>query len=153
MRNIFLLAMPVLFVTFVGNNAIAREMDDLEVTIRVIESNREAKEDISHKLELPNFQEVEIRNKSGHEQSGLSKGGGDRHQRGDRKERIGDNGEHKDHQYSDEDNRKEVEEARHRVKEDFEQAREEHDEAKQDYDEAKEDNDEAREDYENAVDD
>jgi hypothetical protein len=53
MRNMFYLTVAVLGVTFAADRAMAAGMDDLEVTIRVIEAGKEHTGDIGHKLELP----------------------------------------------------------------------------------------------------
>jgi hypothetical protein len=52
MRKVILL-MPVLCAVFASEHAMAVEMDDLEVTIRVIDSIKEHRGDIGHTLELP----------------------------------------------------------------------------------------------------
>ena len=54
MRNAYCLLLVVLSATFTAECAMADvDMDDLEVTIRVIQSGKEHAGDISHKLELP----------------------------------------------------------------------------------------------------
>ena len=78
MRNIFCLLL-VLSTTFAADRAMAVDMDDLEVTIRVIPSGKEGAAEIGHKLELPDLrgQKVETHQQTktqGHEdrKDGLS---------------------------------------------------------------------------------
>jgi hypothetical protein len=135
MRNIFLMVAIVLCTAIVGKNAVAIEIDDLEVTIRVIEPDREDRDDLSHKLELPDFREEK------HEQLG----GGDsreyRENETSRRDRDRDRHEHADYKDG-------VKEGYDDAKQDFDNAKEEQDESKRDLEEVKQDRDEAKEDLE-----
>jgi chromosome segregation ATPase len=160
MRNIFLMAVVALYTALATDIALAIEMDDLEVTIRVIDSaredqgdvrgDRENRSEISHKLELPAFKEASDDNK--HQM---------REHRDRRGREYGDRGdiekEHFDDVKGEFDEIKQdydgVKEDYDEVKDDYNEAKEDYDEAKEDYDAAKEDYDEAREDYEDSTED
>ena len=88
MRKVVLLV-PVLCAVIASGRAMAVEMDDLEVTIRVIDSVKEHKGDIGHTLELPTStvqkQKVEPRQQKGGDEH-VSDDGSVRQPREDRDE-------------------------------------------------------------------
>ena len=145
MQNNILMAMLALGATVAAGSAAAVEMDDLEITIRVIESNREEAADISHKLELPDFNQGK-RQEQGSGEAG-EKGRADQHS-GEGDDQSGhesaESGElhqgrkDEEHQLSKEDyennkgGHRDVKEDRDDLKAEYKDLKDERDEAKDD---------------------
>lgn len=166
MRNIFLMAVVVMFTALASDIALAIEMNDLEVTIRVIDSakeergdvrsDRENRSQISHKLELPSFKEASDDDK--HQKHENDTPGSGEHRDRTRGE-FGDRGDHEKEHFDEvkgefDDIKQDydgIKEDFNEVKEDYTEAKEDYDEAKEDYDQAKDDYEDSREDYEDAT--
>lgn len=110
-----------------GGNALAIDMRDLEVTIRVLENERDNPEEIANTIELP----PELRQDMDQHRSD-----NDRNADADSTERSDDEVKEEYEQASDD---------RDDVKESYEDAREDHDDAKDDHDDAVEERDDAKE--------
>jgi hypothetical protein len=141
----------------VGGNAMAIEIDDLEVTIRVIKPSKEDRDDISHKLELPNFTEVKRETQDSDIRGESDKKDRVDHQSESRERRHDDRKEERQHAVEDYKDKKEesenAKEGYEEAKEDFDSAKEDHEAAMEDRNEAIEDHEEAREDHEEARED
>jgi hypothetical protein len=126
-----LLASPVLVGINLGiasTTAMAIEMDDLEVTIRVIDSEKEDLREITNTIELPEELKQDTERHAGD----------DRHD--EVENRDGEDGkEHGEELDESKEDYDEAHEHRDEVQEDYDEAREERDEVKDDYDDAKED--------------
>ena len=164
MRNIFLMAAIVLCTAIVGKNAVAIEIDDLEVTIRVIEPDREDRGDLSHELELPDFREEKhepLKEGDGREPRENETSRRDRHEHADYKDGVKEGYDDAKQEFKnakeeqDESKRdlEEVKQDRDEVKEDLEESRESRDEAMDDRDTSKEDREEIMEDHEDTKED
>lgn len=130
MRNIVLMVITGLGCALVGEHAMAIDMGDLEVTIRVIDSDKDDRGDIGHKLELPNSLRIDRGEKAKDEPHG-EKEKGRQHSDAD-SERHESKKEHDDEAYS---SSKEHHEAR---KEDRNTEREEMEILKEEYNSLKE---------------
>ena len=153
MRNNFLMAVVALCAACTTHIAVAIEMNDLEVTIRVIESDRDVSGDkpdrseIGHKLELPEFKDADEHDAK------RQFGDRDLDEYRDRNERIQERDDGSENRELSDEDREEAKKAQDEAREDRDEARDEHSEARDDLDEARDDHDEAREDHDDATED
>ena len=125
MRNVFHLLIALLSTVFAADRAMAVDMDDLEVTIRVIESGKDHAADIGHRLELPNppSQKTEQRQHKENREQNDHKAG--INQSREKDEPHGDRGETHDVHSDRSDHHNDVKEDHERAVEQFQNSKEE----------------------------
>ena len=170
MQYKFLMVMVVPCLALAGGRAMAIDIDDLEVTIRVIKTDREDRGDISHRLELPDFSEQRGPGETREQRSAEREKTGDKdksdrsNERGGFPENTAEN-EHKEDKHDPDkikdhrdetkedsrerraegkDDRHDVDEAREDSRQDYEESRDEREESKEDHEESRDDHEERR---------
>lgn len=128
MRMVFLALIASTLIVISGNAAAAREaMDDLEMTIRVIDNDRDDIGSVSHRLELPRFENDDHKSEAEHHD---------------------DRDEHKEDSHDSKEAYEDSMDDRDDAKEDHDDAKDDHDDAMEDYDDAKNEvDDDDHEDY------
>ncbi len=171
MQHRFFMVMVVPCLALAGERAMAIEIDDLEVTIRVIKTDREDRGDISHRLELPEFSDQrgpgEIREqRSAEREKAGDKDKSDRHSsdrdgipentaENEHKEDRHDSDKSKDHRddakedsrerrAEGKEDRHDIDEAREDSRQDYEDARDEREESREGHEESRDDREESR---------